>query len=211
MKYDIIGDVHGCHDKLKALLDKLGYEFGEHPDGRRLVFVGDIVDRGPNSRACMAHVQGLVRAGLAHMVQGNHDNKFARWLKGNPVTVGHGLESTVEEYEDMPEKQRLALSNWILDRPTRLELGDDLLVVHGAPGKKSHNLYGKTTGNKTPEGLPERLDWAKDYKGPRFCVYGHVIYDEPYINEFAAGIDTGCYKTGVLTAFRWPEREIVQT
>jgi protein phosphatase len=212
-KYDIIGDVHGCFDELMELVNKLGYSGYplEHPEGRQLIFVGDLVGRGPRNKDTVLFVKYLVDTGVAQMVMGNHDNKFGRWLKDNPVKITNGLNLTTEEFADFSEEKKLELSKWILSLPTQLELGDDLMVVHGAPGTKDHNLYGVVTGQKTEDGKPVRLDWAKDYKGPRFCVYGHVMYDEPYLQPFACGINTGCYMTGRLTALRWPEKEFVWT
>ena len=93
--------------------------------------------------------------------------------------------------------------------PTRYEYNDHLKVVHAAPGRKDNNLYGITTGKRTKDGFPERIDWQKDYVGPPFVVCGHQIYDEPYLCEWSAGIDTGCYETGTLTAYLWPEGEII--
>jgi len=73
-KLDVCADVHGEIDALHDLLARLGYrEDGTHPEGRRLVFLGDLTDRGPDSPAVLALVQRLVDAGLAQCVLGNHD------------------------------------------------------------------------------------------------------------------------------------------
>jgi len=75
--FDVIGDVHGCHEELCALLDRLGYRVGErrpvHPDGRRAVFAGDLVGRGPDTPGVLRLVGGMVAAGSALAVQGNHE------------------------------------------------------------------------------------------------------------------------------------------
>ena len=99
--FDIIGDVHGCHDELVGLLQKLGYAISAdsdgvrhvtHAQGRSVVFVGDLVDRGPDSPGVLRLVMTMVRDGIALCVAGNHDQKLSRALRGRDVKVGHGLE-----------------------------------------------------------------------------------------------------------------------
>jgi len=71
---DIVGDIHGEIDALRSLMNRLGYDnHGSHPDRRRLVFVGDLTDRGPDSPAVVGLVQKLVETGCAQCVLGNHD------------------------------------------------------------------------------------------------------------------------------------------
>ena len=83
---DIIGDIHGEFDVMESLLEHLGYdEAGEHPDGRRLVFLGDLVDRGPDSPAVVDKVIDLVAKDNAHCLMGNHELNIllGRVLPGN--------------------------------------------------------------------------------------------------------------------------------
>ncbi len=76
---DVIGDVHGEIDALRSLEFLLGYEpDGSHPANRRLVFLGDLCDRGPDSPAVVRHVAGLVAAGRAQCVLGNHELNLLR-------------------------------------------------------------------------------------------------------------------------------------
>ena len=89
--FDIIGDIHGCSSELETLLGKLGYVDGVHPEGRTAVFVGDLVDRGPDSPGVLRRVMGMVAAGDALCVPGNHENKLGRWLNGRTVRATHGL------------------------------------------------------------------------------------------------------------------------
>src|SRR5438132_1563656 len=106
--FDIIGDVHGCFDDLMELLGKLGYDVhGDstdgrsyavgNPAGRKLVFLGDLVDRGPNSPGVMRLVMSVVRSGAGFCVAGNHDVKLSRALKGRNVQVTHGLAESLEQ------------------------------------------------------------------------------------------------------------------
>src|SRR4029453_7092005 len=104
--FDIIGDVHGCHTELVELLTRLGYtvrdDGAEHPAGRTAVFVGDLVDRGPASRAVLRVVRGMGAAGTALCVAGNHEEKLLRKLRGRKVRVSHGLAETLEQLEATP-------------------------------------------------------------------------------------------------------------
>lgn len=97
--FDIIGDVHGCRSELTELLIRLGYTRSDaawsHPEGRRAVFLGDLVDRGPDSPGVLGLVMDMVASGNALCVQGNHDNKLERKLAGRDVKVNHGMAETL--------------------------------------------------------------------------------------------------------------------
>ena len=175
--FDIIGDVHGCAGELRALLEKLGWEryaldapeapWGEecwrHPAGRKAIFVGDLVDRGPAILDTLRIVRNMVASGAAMCVLGNHDDKFHRWLKGAKVQVKHGLELSIAEVDPLPavERQRVAkfldglISHYVLDNGR-------LVVAHAGLREEMHGrtsgavrefcLYGETTG-ETDESL----------------------------------------------------------
>jgi protein phosphatase len=109
--FDILGDVHGCCDELEALLAKLGYARSEtgpggplytHPQGRKAVFVGDLVDRGPRILDSVRIVRNMVAAGGALCVPGNHDDKLKRKLRGRNVRVAHGLVLSLTEIMPCP-------------------------------------------------------------------------------------------------------------
>jgi len=228
-KLDVVGDVHGCYDELIELVEKLGYVKGErdslyrHPEGRHLVFVGDLTDRGPKNRLALLFALRHSEAGLATYVQGNHDNKLGRVLKGNDVYIGHGLQDTLDELQDMSADQKLKLSERILSLPIYATFdGGKLLVAHAAPPPKGASrkkafstcLYGHTTGRKTEKGFPERLNWVPTYNAEAgddtpFVVYGHVTHKEAYLTDHACCIDTACFAGNKLSAFRYPEHKIV--
>jgi len=225
---DVVGDVHGCYDELLMLVTKLGYLKGDdgfyrHPEGRHLAFVGDLTDRGPKNRKALLFALRHSEAGVASYVQGNHDNKLGRCLKGNDVFVGHGLQDTLDELQDMSPDAKSKLSERLLKLPLYATFDSGrLLVVHAAAppegvskGKVfSTCLYGHTTGRKTALGFPERLDWAPSYNRNAtpetpFVVYGHVTHQEAYVTDHTCCIDTACFAGNKLSAFRWPEREVV--
>lgn len=225
--YDVIGDVHGCYKELTELIDLLGYTLKDgvyfHKDDRKLVFLGDITDRGPNSVCVIELVYRNVKAKKALYTPGNHCNKLYRYLLGHNVKIIHGLETTVAELNDLREKQkRIVVSNFkelYEMAPMYLVLDDGkLVVVHagikekyiGFYGKyvRQFVLYGDITGEKNPDGTPVRLDWAKDYKGKPIVVYGHTPVKEPRFLNNTINIDTGCVFGGKLSALRYPEMKV---
>ncbi|WP_170006741.1 bis(5'-nucleosyl)-tetraphosphatase PrpE [Bacillus fonticola] len=229
MTFDCIGDIHGCWRELDCLLQKLGYitEKGvtSHPDNRRVVFVGDLTDRGPESIRVIEEVYRLVHKDkIARYVPGNHCNKLYRYWKGNPVQIRHGLETTVAEWEALtPKRQREVRHKFqtLYERAPLYEQLDDgkLIVAHAGIRKddignyskrvQSFVFYGDTTGEFHPDGAPVRRNWAKDYDGEALIVYGHTPVREPrWINE-TVNIDTGAVFGGELTALRYPEKVTV--
>lgn len=236
--FDIIGDVHGCCDELEELLQQLGYQAmpGDdadpgwsditwtHPDGRRAVFVGDLVDRGPRVLDVLRIVKGMVDAGTALCVPGNHDVKLLRKLYGRNVQMTHGLEQSWQEIEALPQHIRQPfckeLTAFLDGLISHYVLDDGRLVVAHAGLKESLQgrgsgkvrefcLYGETTGETDEFGLPVRHNWAAEYRGDATVVYGHTPVPDPEWLNRTVCIDTGCVFGGSLTAMRYPEREFV--
>ncbi|WP_028059672.1 polynucleotide kinase-phosphatase [Candidatus Solirubrobacter pratensis] len=215
--FDVIGDVHGCHAELQALLTKLGYVDGRHPDGRRPVFVGDYVDRGPATPDVLKLVMGMPDA---ICLPGNHDAKLVRKLKGRNVQITHGLAETLAQLEREPDAFRDQARDFLDGLVSHAVLDGGRLVVAHAGMKQAYQgrasgrvrdfaLYGETTGETDEYGLPVRGAWAADYRGPAAVVYGHTPVAEPQWLNNTINIDTGCVFGGALTALRWPERELV--
>ena len=223
--FDLIGDVHGCADELEELLEKLGYardsqSVYRHPDNRQVVFVGDLGDRGPRSAAVFRIAMSMTKAGAAWCVTGNHDDKLKRYLSGKKTAVTHGLQDTLDDLEKQPGEFKTELKSWLDGLISHYVFdGGNLVVAHAglkeamqgrASGAvRSFCLYGETTGETDEWGLPERLDWARDYKGSAAVVYGHTPVPKATWLNNTLNIDTGCVFGGALTALRWPEREIV--
>ena len=236
--FDIIGDVHGCADELEELLGQLGYNKflcpGEpgigggggfvHPAGRKAIFVGDLVDRGPRVLDVIRIVRHMVNSGAALCVPGNHDMKLLKQLRGKNVQITHGLAQTLAEIDALPDFERddyrkaLAdfldglVSHYVLD-------GGRLVVAHagmkaemqgrGSGRVRDFALYGETTGETDEFGLPVRYNWAAEYRGQAMVVYGHTPVPHPEWLNHTVNIDTGCVFGGQLTALRYPEKEFV--
>ncbi|RKD24647.1 hypothetical protein BEP19_09745 [Ammoniphilus oxalaticus] len=225
-KVDIIGDVHGCLNELQQLLKELGYQeqggIYRHPEGRTLVFVGDLCDRGPNSLGVITLVKRMVEQGLAFHCAGNHDDKLKRWSLGRNVQVRHGLETTVAEIEreEDPEAVKQWISDYMGSLPYYLVFDQGkLVVVHAGIRSEmigtNHRrlrevcLYGFPTGQLDEHGLPERDCVTKHYRGKALLVHGHTPVHEAEWKENVINIDTGCVFGGKLTCFRYPEKTFV--
>ncbi|WP_337061887.1 polynucleotide kinase-phosphatase [Kineococcus sp. G2] len=228
--FDVVGDVHGCRGELESLLGRLGYELVRDetgrpvdavpPAGRRAVFVGDLVDRGPDTPGVLRLVMGMVASGAAFCVPGNHEVKLLKALRGRPVQVTHGLAESLEQLdrEDEAFRERVRefldslVSHHVLD-------GGRLVVAHAGLPERFHGrasarvrdfcLYGQTTGETDEFGLPVRYAWAGDYRGRATVVYGHTPVPEPEWVNGTICVDTGCVFGGHLTALRWPEKDLV--
>jgi polynucleotide kinase-phosphatase len=237
--FDIIGDIHGCCTELELLLHSLGYQaipsqadplslgggpVYTHPQGRRAVFVGDLVDRGPRVLDTVRLVHNMVTAGSAFCVPGNHDMKLQRRLRGKGVHVSYGLAQTLAEIDALPESVRNPFCKQLeefLDGLISHYVFDDgqLVVAHagmkaemqgrGSGKVREFALYGETTGETDEFGLPIRHNWAAEYRGQATVVYGHTPVPEPDWLNRTVNIDTGCVFGGKLTALRYPEREFV--
>jgi protein phosphatase len=228
--FDVIGDIHGCRAELETLLSRLGYVIerdsgsrpvdAAHPLGRTVVFLGDLVDRGPDSPGVLRLVMGMTAAGHALTVPGNHENKLVRALSGRNVQVSHGLAETLSQLAAEPGEFRTQVEMFCRELVSHLVLDGGRLVVahaglkeayHGrASGRvRSFALYGDTTGETDEFGLPVRYPWANDYRGSAMVLYGHTPAPEPEWVNNTMCLDTGCVFGGMLTALRYPEKEIV--
>ena len=226
--FDIVGDVHGCFDEMSALLQQLGYTVEPDgtdfrvtpPDGRKAVFVGDLVDRGPRITEVLRLVMGMVKAGTAFCVPGNHDVKLMRKLRGKDVKISHGLADSLAQLEPETLEFKRQIADFIDDLVSHYVFDEGRLVVahaglkeemqgRGSGAVRSFALFGETTGETDDYGLPVRYNWAAEYRGKAMVVYGHTPVAEPEWLNRTIDIDTGCVFGGKLTALRYPEKELV--
>lgn len=225
--FDIIGDIHGCFMELQKLLIKLGYQvqYNEkyrvtHPEHRKLIFLGDLVDRGPNTPEVLRIVMDTVEAGIALCVIGNHDDKLNRKLQGHDVKVGQGLAASLAQLEPKSPEFKTKITKFLNGLVSHYVLDDGNLAVSHAGIKEEYIgrdsprihvfcMYGDVTGERDEYGLPIRYPWARDYHGNTCIVYGHTpVSKVEWINN-TINIDTGCVFGGKLTALRYPEKEII--
>jgi protein phosphatase len=227
--FDVIGDVHGCRAELEQLLDKLGYAIdrdgagrpvgARHP-GRRAIFLGDLVDRGPDTPGVLRLVMSMVDEGAAFCVPGNHEAKLLKALRGKNVKRSHGLDASMEQLDAEPEEFRARVDRFIDGLISHYVLdGGRLVVAHAGLIERYHGrasgrvrefcLYGQTTGETDEYGLPVRYPWAQEYRGQALVLYGHTPVPETEWLNNTLCLDTGCVFGGRLTALNYPERTVV--
>jgi Calcineurin-like phosphoesterase len=190
----IVGDVHGCTGELETLLEQVG--FVDAAD--RLVLVGDLVVRGPDSHGTLA----LVRRLGARTVRGNHEQKLLTWRsKHEPLGPEHARVAEAMNDEEWAQLETMPL--WI-DLPEH-----DVRVVHAgvltgvAPEEtpaaallKMRTIDERGRWSDEPDAGPL---WGKRYAGPPHVVFGHNARPDPQVHPWATGIDTGCVYGGRLT------------
>ena len=205
----IVGDVHGCREELEDLLRESGLE-----EGDQLVFVGDLVAKGPDSRGVIR----LARELESKAVRGNHDQHCLRWWdakrRGEPLPE---LRDPHQQVVDQLEEEDWI---WLADHPLWLELPElDALVVHAGllpnlplEDQDPYDLMNMrsilddgTASSDYEEGEP----WASLWPGPRLVLFGHDAIRGLQRYPHAFGLDTGCVYGGWLTGLWLPGRDLV--
>jgi len=204
----VVGDLHGCARELDALLDEAGYRPGDD----RLVSVGDVVAKGPDSAGVVRRLRTLG----ARSVRGNHDHRLL--LSAAALAAGDA---------DPPDGQRRLLASlgegdldWLGAQPLALRLPEhDAIVVHAGlvPGvpldaQDPENLM--TMRSLRDDGRPSRrigdgVPWSTRWPGPELVLFGHDAVRGLQERPHALGLDTGCVYGGRLTGVWLPDRRIV--
>lgn len=199
MRTIIVGDVHGCCQELEALLARLRFGTGD-----RLVFVGDLVARGPDSLG----VLDVARRTGAIVVRGNHEQKLLDWKQGNEAA----REGVGKLHRDVARSLRPI--DWVLleRSPLFVDLPEhEVRVVHAGlvPGtpieaQQPSTLMRIRTVPARPAQLPgetqEHVLWGSRYDGPEHVVFGHNALAGLQLHPFATGLDSGCVYGKRLTA-----------
>ncbi len=187
----IVGDVHGCRSELEWLLELVRFGTGD-----RLVFVGDLVARGPDSLGVLA----LAREKGAVVVRGNHEERVLR-----ERAIGRGGELASRPHRALAEALRPA--DWVLleTSPLTLPLPEHgLTVVHGGvdPTRALDDQDASTLLNArhARDAAGKKVLWGEVYGGPEQLVFGHNAIEKLQLHPFATGLDTGCVYGGRLTA-----------
>lgn len=214
-----VGDVHGCIEELDELLKTIQYD----PRVHRLVFLGDLMDRGPEPVACVRRVRELG----VECIMGNHEEKHLRWRKHEKNRERTGKENPMKRMSDSEKADNEALSDadwtWMKALPLKLHLGDNWWAVHA--GCEPRYTLDKQSASQImrvryvdERGVGKALNpdksqpegtvyWDQQWKGPESIIYGHCVHDlrHPRITNISTdvscvGIDTGCCFGGHLTA-----------
>lgn len=203
-----VGDIHGCAFEFERLLEKL-----ELTSYDRLILLGDLINRGPDS----ARVIALARRHAHRSLLGNHEQRLLDFRRtGDPSHLKKTDWDTVRRFGEeewaylaempltyhVPEMDTVLVHGGFLpDRPWRQQPARVVTRIQvvgpdGEPHKRSE--------------FPESEHWSQLWEGPPFVIYGHTPKSEPVQSRWALGIDTSCVLGGALTACVLPGREIVQ-
>lgn len=232
---DFIGDIHGCYDEFIELLDKLGYKANQnglytHPKKRRIISLGDVMSRGPKSLLSMQFFYDHVKNNLAYMIDSNHGWKIARWLDGRKVELKHGDEKVEQDFLEYQHSHGIEVANKLkrnykdlfFNAPSHLIFSmkneSDIIAVHagirddfiGFENKRIKDFcrYGDVDG-MDEKGKPIRKEWYLNHKSSEIIIWGHDPKPEPFTINNTINIDQGVVFGGKLTAYRYPEKELV--
>ena len=203
-----IGDIHGCADEFEDLLDRL--EAG--PDDR-IVLLGDLVNRGPQSR----RVIDLARRCRAVPLLGNHEARLLRYHRT--------ADARILREQDLRTAGELRPEDWSYLAEMRLTYEDEplnMVFVHGgflpgipwrAQGADIVTRIQVVDRDGRPQkraDAPDAPSWADLWCGPPFVVYGHTPRPAVHRLKWSLGLDTACVMGGMLSAWVLPERRVVQ-
>lgn len=198
-----IGDVHGCYEELDRLLD-LAWQ-----PGRQVVFVGDLIHKGPNSLRVLERAKEL----RAKTILGNHELAFIRYVK-KKRSDRPSFEALKAEFGSSLKPWVKEMSQWPLFISKK-----QWLVVHAGlqPGRSPAKTDARILTNiRTWDGKGEILEsprnkpWYEYYKGDQLIVFGHWARKGLVLQSKIIGLDSGCVYGGHLSGFLWPERRLVQ-
>ena len=205
MRIFVVGDVHGCFDEFMLLLKKAGYTSQHH----RLILLGDLINKGPDS----FKVLSWVREQKVETLMGNHELKFIKAVENDlflPLVLAKLQKNMGDELNNWLE--------WLKQWPVYIE-EEDFLAVHGGlvPGehpsesKKEYLLnirYWDGTGQNMKD--PAYPAWHELYTGSKLVVYAHWARQGLKIKNNSIGLDTGCVYGGQLTGLWLPDRTVIQ-
>lgn len=203
-----IGDIHGCHREFADLLDKLDLQRHD-----RVVLLGDLVNRGPDSGKVIALARKYANVSLL----GNHELRLLNYRKtGDPTHL---------KKSDYDTLKQLGSKDWAYMRGMALTYHDhdnQIVLVHGGflpnqPWQRQParvvtriQVIDKQGNPRKRADAPKAPHWSTLWMGPPFVVYGHTSRPEISHLKWSLGIDTGCAMGGSLTACILPEKKIVQ-
>lgn len=214
-----VGDIHGCLEEFDELLKKIQYNKNQ----MRLVLLGDLVDRGPDSVGVVRRAREL---GL-ESIKGNHEDKALRWNKHEKNRLENGTKNPMKSMSESDAKslEGMSDSDWsyLKNLPIKLDLGLNWYAVHAGvePGVSFErqvpaqvmrvryiNEKGRGVALNPDKTQPEgTMYWDQKWQGPESLIYGHCVHDLHTVrvtnivpDVFCVGIDTGCVFGGHLTA-----------
>ncbi|MBC8041594.1 MAG: metallophosphoesterase [Opitutaceae bacterium] len=205
-----IGDIHGCHQEFAELLERL-----ELTKDDRLILVGDLINRGPDS----SKVIDLARQHRAISLLGNHELRMLNYRKNRMAVADIDRETDADTFKKMRAEDWAYLEAMLL---TYYDEELNTVFVHGGflpnePWQRQPATVITRIQSINKEGrackradAPDAPPWADLWNGPPFVVYGHTPRPDVYRRKWSVGIDTACCMGGSLTAYILPEKRFVQ-
>lgn len=200
----IIGDIHGCLEMLKKLMDKIAWS----PDKDRLIFLGDYIDRGENPKGVVDYILDLTRRSpLVECLKGNHEAMLLDFLTGRDrfmfiinggwkTLESYGMYESSEDDSAIPSEHR----GFYESLKPYVEL-EDYYVVHA----------GFKPGLDIKKQTDDEMLWIRksfvssDFDFGKKIIFGHTPFKEPLIMENKIGLDTGAVYGNRLTCLQLPE------
>jgi protein phosphatase len=234
--FDIIGDVHGCAHELIALLSELGYAVVETADddnadgtwgfevappaGQKAIFLGNLVDYGPDAPRVLRLVMSMVARNDALCVLGERDARLAQRLRGRSSASLPGQGQTARQLEKSASAFIDAVRAFLRRRPTHYVLDRGRLIVahaglpralHGrqSAAVREEAVFGRSGAAPDAQPVARRAAWTTGYHARPLVVYGHYPTRRPQWFRRTVNIHTGCVFGGRLTALRYPEAELI--
>lgn len=207
----VIGDIHGCHDALLRLLDKVDPD----PAQDTLVFLGDYIDRGLQSYQVVELMLSLQQVfPRCITLLGNHEHVFLAFLKGRyqDFYLNMGGQETLESYGIRPPFKRAGIAEEI--PASHKQFFSNLLLLW----ENQHGIYvhaALSPSRHLSQQKPKWCLWGKDsfllndHKFPKPVVYGHTTFANPQMDQYKIGIDTGAVYGGKLTCLCLPDRTFI--
>ncbi|MCF7805712.1 MAG: metallophosphoesterase [Candidatus Marinimicrobia bacterium] len=200
----VVGDVHGCIDELRGLIEKIS----PSPDDR-LIFVGDLINKGPDSLGVLKYVQEMG----AEVILGNHELAFIEYMDGN-----YRETSGFREVKRQLGTEHTHWVDWMRNLPLYIETKDALIVHAGIPpGKHPSQVSPEILTNiRTWDGYGEDLQnpdnpaWYELHESEKLVVFGHWARQGLLVRVGVIGLDSGCVYGKRLSAVSLPDRTIFQ-
>jgi hypothetical protein len=193
----VVGDPHGCFDEVTDLLKLLAWQMVYDI----LIFAGDLVDRGPKILEMVNFVRYIENI---YTVEGNHEDKFKRWMRGRPVHVGHALQMTIDAFKEEIEhpRKRTELQQWFEELPQMIRITDDIYVAHAGivpymPIDKQEADRVLRIRTADAAGNMPWWKWDRGEDAP-WILFGHNIQPDHHAGSRALALDGGCVFGGEL-------------
>lgn len=213
MKYLFIGDIHGCFLEMIELIHLMGGNSKKSyhpylgnitrinpPRGYCFVFVGDLINKGPNSVDVLLSVLDAIDRRVAMSVLGNHDELLRQYLKMDNVGIKEEFFKTITALESRGENVLQFVREHMKNMPYMLEFQKENILVSHCGLDTPHQNISLKSRIRSIYGYKHH-DWAQNYQGKIKVIHGHLVVNEAVERNNTINLDTGCYMGLALSGF----------